>query len=69
MKNVSDLRAELVAVFNELRGGAMDPGLAKEINNTAGKIIKSVQLELTYADLRKQEPTIAFLESTDAEVK
>ena len=69
MKNVSELRAELVAVFDELRGGALEPALAKEINNTAGKIIKSVQLELTYADLRKQEPNISFLENADAEVK
>jgi hypothetical protein len=33
-----------------------------ELANTAGKIIASVKLELEYAALRKDRPTIAFLE-------
>lgn len=61
MKNVIELRNELCAVFDELRADEISPKAAKEIVNTAGKIINSVKLELEYAALRKEVPIIEFL--------
>ena len=52
MKDVRKLRAELCEIFDGLRAGTLDPKEAKETNNTAGKIIGSVKLELEYAHLR-----------------
>jgi len=61
MKNVIELRKELCSVFDELRDKTLRPQVAKELVNTAGKIINSVKLELEYAGLRKEVPVIDFL--------
>lgn len=61
MKNVIELRKELCQVFDELRSKELRPQVAKELVNTAGKIINSVKLELEYAGLRKETPVIEFL--------
>lgn len=61
MKNVIQLRNELCQVFAELRDNAIGVPVAKELVNTAGKIINSVKLELEYAALRKETPVIEFL--------
>lgn len=64
MKNNKQLRKELCEVFDKLRSGEMTPGDAKEINNAAGKIIGTVKLELEYASLRNEVPSIPFLDGT-----
>jgi hypothetical protein len=61
MNNVVELRSELCDVFDRLKGATIETDVAKEMTNTAGKIIKSVQLELAYAALRKERPIIDFL--------
>lgn len=62
MKNMTELRTELAQVFDELRSGAIKPKEAAEMNNTAGKIINSVKVELEYYSLRKEKPEIPFIE-------
>jgi len=62
MKNVVDLRNELIVIFNQLKTGAISHADAKELNNSAGKIINSVKVELEYAGLCKTIPSIAFLD-------
>lgn len=70
MKNMIDLRTELAQVFDELRSGSIKPKEAAEMNNTAGKIINSVKVELDYYALRKEKPSIPFLSvDTDSQSK
>ena len=61
MKNVVDLRNELVIIFEQLKAKEISHADAKELNNSAGKIINSVKIELEYAGLCKVIPNIAFL--------
>lgn len=61
MTTITDIRNDLVNVFNKLRDGTMDAKEAVEINNTAGKIISSAKVQLAYAALRGERPDIAFL--------
>lgn len=69
MKNLTQLRDELTATFKNLKDGSLDVAQAAEMNNTAGKIISTVKVELEYAALRKEAPTIAFLADTKAKAK
>ena len=61
MKNVIDLRNELISIFDQLKAKEISHADAKELNNCAGKIINSVKDELEYAGLCKVTPNIAFL--------
>lgn len=61
MKTIQELRIELAAVFNDLRAGAIKHKDAAELNNSAGKIISSLKVELDYYALRKERPNIPFL--------
>jgi hypothetical protein len=63
MTTITDIRNELVNVFNKLRDGTMEAKDAVEINNTAGKIIASAKVQLAYAALRGEQPEIPFLAS------
>jgi len=58
---ITDIRNDLIAVFNGLRDGTMQVKDAVEINNTAGKIINTAKVQLAYAALRGEAPNIPFL--------
>lgn len=62
MKNIEELRSELANIFNGLKSGDVEPKVAAELNNSAGKMINTVKVELEYAALRKKQPKIDFLE-------
>lgn len=66
MTTITDIRNDLITVFNGLRDGTMEAKDAFEINNTAGKIISSAKVQLAYAALRGERPDIDFLRSTAA---
>lgn len=59
--NVTGLRDELLDVFTKLRSGHIKPPLAKEINNTAGKVIGTAKVQLEYCKLTGVKPNIPFL--------
>jgi hypothetical protein len=63
MKNVTALRNELAKVFDDLQSGALKPKEAGELANVAGKMINSAKVQLEYYALRKETPTIPFLET------
>lgn len=65
MNNVEALRKELATVFEGLKSGEIKPKQAAEMNNTAGKMIQSVKVQLDYYALRKETPDIAFLKTTN----
>ena len=58
---ITQLRDDLLVVFNGLRDGTMQIKDAVEINNTAGKIINTAKVQLAYAALRGEAPDIPFL--------
>ena len=66
MTTITDIRNDLIDVFNGLRDGTLDTKDAVEINNTAGKIISSAKVQLAYHALRGESPSIPFLESAQA---
>lgn len=61
MKSIEDVREQLAEVFKDLRAGAIKHKDAAELNNSAGKIINSLKVELDYYALRKEKPNIKFL--------
>ncbi len=66
MKNVNELRDELGETFDGLVSGRVNPKVAKEIANVAGKMINSAKVQLDYHALRQEkEVKINFLHSTD----
>jgi predicted ABC-class ATPase len=66
MKNVSELRAELSAVYAELRSGTVDAKVAKELANLAGKMITSAKIQIDYHTMRGDKTAkINFVHSVD----
>lgn len=64
MKNVTDLRNDLLDVYEQTKAGSLDKAIAAELANNAGKIIKTAALELEYNRFTKQaDKRIPFLES------
>jgi len=68
MKNCDELRTELANTFAQLKAGTIKPGEAAELANLAGKMIGSAKVQVEYYTLRKEAPTIAFLETPGAKV-
>ena len=63
MKNVTDLRNDLLDVYGKTKAGTIDVKVASELANNAGKIIKTAALELAYNQFTKQsDKKILFLE-------
>ena len=63
MKNAEELRAELAQTFAQLKAGEIKPGEAAELANLAGKMISSAKVQVEYYAMRKEAPTIEFLQS------
>lgn len=61
MTTITDIRNDLIDVFNDLKAGRMEAKDAVEINNTAGKIISSAKVQIAYHALRNEAPSIPFL--------
>ena len=61
MKNIQDLRDELIDAFNMVKEDKRCAGQVKEMVNAAGKILGTVKLELEYAAIRGDKPVIPFL--------
>lgn len=64
MKNVSELRDSLSQVYAELRSGAIKAKDAAELANLAGKMINSAKVQVEYHALRKDKPSIPFLDAS-----
>jgi hypothetical protein len=62
MKNIEELRKELCEAYMWVKDDPRRAAQVKEMSNTAGKIISSIQVELKNALQRKEKPEIAFLQ-------
>jgi hypothetical protein len=63
MQNIKDLRESLVDNYEKLKNNEMDLKMAKELANTAGKVLNSLKVELEYQTLTGNKNRIEFLES------
>jgi len=61
MKNSSDLRDEMIRVFQQVKAKKMTLQMGESLANIAGKIIDSVKMELLYVSLTKDEANIPFV--------
>lgn len=66
MKNAEELRDELAQTFAQLKAGEIKPSEAAELANLAGKMIGSAKVQVEYYALRKEQPRIEWLESSNA---
>lgn len=62
--NIDQLRDDTLRMREQLQAREIDIPLAKEVNNSTGKIIKTCLIQLEYAKLRKKTPNIKFLGGT-----
>lgn len=62
IKNVNDLREDLIEMYNNLKEGNIGLRDAKERNNTAGKIMSTAKLQMEYNAYTKSDARIPFLE-------
>jgi hypothetical protein len=60
--NIEELRDRLWAILDRIEKDPRFVPQAVEMNNTAGKLIQSAKIQLEYHGLRKELPTIDFLE-------
>ena len=68
MKNAEELRDELAQTFAQLKAGEIKSSEAAELANLAGKMIGSAKVQVEYYALRKEQPRIEWLESSNVEV-
>jgi len=62
MRSITELNKHLTDLYTALKDGTIDVKTAAEMNNTAGKIINVQKVQLEYAALRDEKPSIEFLE-------
>ncbi len=61
MNDIFDLRKKLVDVFNAVESNSIEPGKAKLLVNTAGKIVGTARTQISYSIARGEKPKIAFV--------
>jgi hypothetical protein len=66
MTQVNEMRASLSAVFDDLREGKIKPSEAQALANLAGKVLSSAKVQVDYYTMRKETPTIKFLEESSS---
>jgi len=62
MTNVKELRTEMITVFEEIKADKIGLKKAKELTNSAGKILYTVKTQLMYNQLMNRQEKIDFLE-------
>jgi hypothetical protein len=62
MKNVKNLRDSLIESYEGVKNDSLPLNTAKQLANTAGRILSSVKLELEYNKSVNVKKEIAFME-------
>lgn len=60
INNIKDLRTQTALIFDQLKSGAIETKTAEGMNNSIGKIIGSLNVELKYYAQREEKPEIEF---------
>ncbi len=63
IENAKQLRDDLIKVYQGVKDKTVGLKEAKELTNTAGKILSSAKLELEYRSFTGQKDKIDFLET------
>lgn len=61
--NIEDLRADLITNMRRVKRSDADCRRAHEVAYTAGKILKTVSVQLQYASINKTKADIDFLKT------
>lgn len=61
MKNMKEVRKEAVSLYKDVKNGKVNPVLAKVLYGGMGRIISTVNSQITYARLRKEKVQIDFM--------
>ena len=64
IKNIDELRAELIKNYEAVRDDRRMVVQAKEVSNAAGKILGTIKVQLEYSKLNETKPSIPFLDVT-----
>jgi hypothetical protein len=59
--NVTELRNDLIKVYNQLRSQEIGQTEAKELSNVSGKIISSAKTQMEYNKMTGSKSAIKFL--------
>ena len=62
MKNVEDLRLDLLKVYTDLRSGKLGLSEAKQAANVAGKVMSLAKVQMEYNRMIHSKKRIEFLE-------
>ena len=61
MRNVREMQDKLSELYDDLRNDRVDTKKASELTNICGKMIAGAKAQVTYYEMRKEKPKIAFL--------
>jgi hypothetical protein len=59
--NITEIRDDMIKVYQALRNGSMKKTEADALANVAGKMIASAKLQLEYSAMRGEKPLIPFI--------
>lgn len=59
--NITEMRNDLIELYQELRDGTANLKYAKEINRSAANVIASLRVQVLDHQNRKESPEIPFL--------
>jgi hypothetical protein len=62
--NITEIRDDMILVYQSLRNGTMKKTEADALANVAGKMIASAKLQLEYSAMRGEKPLIPFIGET-----
>jgi hypothetical protein len=66
MKNITELRNDLIIIYEKLRSGEIGISEAKEMANVAGKVISSTKVQIEYNKMTGNNSSkIKFLENAE----
>lgn len=60
INNINDVRVQTALIFDQLKNGEIETKTAEGMNNSIGKIISSLNVELKYYAQREEKPSITF---------
>lgn len=61
MNNITELRDDMLKVYESLRNGSIKKSEADALANVAGKVLAGCKVQLEYAAMRGEKPNIAFI--------
>lgn len=61
MRNVREMQDKLSELYDQVKSGEVEIKKADTMTNICGKMIAGAKAQLSYYEMRKEKPKIAFL--------